>query len=248
MTILIHTLIFLTGFLSSFAGTAAGGFGLIIVPVLIFLGLPAPVAVATTRVGLVAGNITSLYQFHKNKKIDYSMAIPLLILSAIGAYIGAQILLATPGETLEKLFGFFILIIIAMSLFKKDIGITKQIRPSRLLRWIGYAALFFISILSAYFSAGTGLLGRSVLMYCFGQTFLESAGTRKLQSAVVGLTSVTVYISNGVVYWPYAVTLLIGTALGSHFGAAYAIKKGDAWVRKIFIVAVLLSAVELLQS
>lgn len=115
-----------------------------------------------------------------------------------------------------------------------------------MIQSIGYLLLFLVSMMSAFFSAGTGLLGRSVLMHCFGQTFLESAGTRKLQSAAIGITSVIVYISSGIVDWQYAFTLLVGTAIGSHFGTIYAIKKGDVWVRKLFIIVVALSAISLL--
>ncbi|TSC58880.1 MAG: hypothetical protein Greene041619_258 [Candidatus Peregrinibacteria bacterium Greene0416_19] len=246
MDVLTHALILLTGFFSSFVGTTTGGIGLLIVPVLMFLGLPAQVAVGTTRVGLLSGNATSLYQFHRSGKIDYSIAIPLLVISAVGAYIGARVLLVTPNETVEKLFGFFILCIVGITLLKKDLGVVKRTRPSHSVRGIGYTLMGLISIISAYFSAGTGLLGRPILMLCFGQTFLESAGTRKLQSAAVGITSVAVYIMSGIVHWPYAITLLVGTALGSYAGAAYAIKKGNAWVRKLFIAVVILSSVELL--
>lgn len=127
MEFLKHVLILLTGFLSSFVGTTVGGIGLLIVPTLIFVGLPAHIAVGTTRIGLLAGNATSLYQFHRSKKIEYRIAVPLLILSAIGAYIGSHILLTTPSETIEKFFGFFILCIVGISLLKKDAGIAKNI-------------------------------------------------------------------------------------------------------------------------
>ncbi len=246
MEALTHAFIFLIGTFSSFVGTAVGGFGLLLVPSLVFVGLSAQAAVATTRLGLMAGNVTSLYQFHKHKKIEYGIAIPLLILSAAGAFIGSYALLSTPSEAVEKLFGLFILCIVGASLFKKDVGVIKQAPPSRLMRLVGYVLLFFISIISAYFSGGTGLLGRSVLMHCFGQTFLESAGTRKLQSAAIGITSIAVYVSSGVVHWPFAISLMIAVAIGSYTGAAYAIKKGDAWLKKLFIVAVVLSAIELL--
>lgn len=244
--LLAHAIILLTGLFSSFIGTSVGGIGLLIVPVLVFFGLPAQVAVGTTRVGLVSGNMTSLYQFHKSKKVDYSIAIPLLIVSAIGAYIGSRVLLVTPSELVEKLLGVFILGIVGIALFKKDVGVMPKTRPALSMQIFGYSLMGLISILSAYFSGGTGFLGRSILMVFFGQTFLESAGTRKLQSAAIGFTSVAVYITNGIVHWPYALTLLVGTALGSHMGAVYAIKKGDVWVRKLFTVAVVLAAIELL--
>lgn len=246
MDILTHVFILLVGFLSSFVGTTVGGVGLLIVPALVLVGLPAQIAVGTTRVGLFAGNITSLYQFHRSGKINYSMAAPLIAVSILGASIGSLLLLQTPSEILEKIFGFFVLCIVGITLLKKNIGVEKRLRPSKILQWFGYVLMGIIGVVSAFFSAGTGLLGRSVLMFCFHQTFLESAGTRKLQSAAIGITSLIIYGMNGVIHLPYALTLLIGTSIGSYMGSAYAIKKGDEWVRKLFITVVLLSAIELL--
>lgn len=246
MEFLEHAFIFLTSVFSSFIGTIVGGMGLLIVPALMFVGLSAQVAVASTRIGTLGGNAISIYQFHKSKKIDYAVAIPMMITSAIGAYIGSNALLITPTEVVEKVFGVFILIIVALSLFKKDVGVVKKERPSWKLQALGHTGLFFISIIGSYFSGGGGLLGRSLLMHCFGLTFLESAGTKKLQSAVVGLMAGTVFITSGAVDWRFAATLFVGITLGSYLGTAYALKKGDEWVRKIFILAVVLSAIELL--
>lgn len=242
---IVHSIVFITGMVASFVGTTTGGIGLLIVPVLIFLGLPSPIAIATCRLGLVSSNITSLWQFHKYKHIDYSIAIPILILSVIGAVIGSSALLGTPSEAVEKFFGLFIIAIVGISLLNKEMG-KQQKKTAPLQRIAGYIQLFFISILSGYFSAGTGLLGRTVLMKNFGQTFLQSAGTRKLQAFAISVGSLVIYLTFGAVHWPYAITLLIGTGIGSYTGAAFAIKKGDEWVRKLFIVVVILSAIALL--
>lgn len=83
-------------------------------------------------------------------------------------------------------------------------------------------------------------------MWCFGQTFLESAGTRKIQGTAVGWTSAITFAMSGIVDWSYALVLALGMAIGSYLGVVYAVRKGDAWVRKLFIAVVLLSAMELL--
>jgi uncharacterized protein len=237
---------FLVALFASFAGTAVGGFGLLIVPLLIFLGLPPQTAVATCRIGLVAGNATSIYKFHQRGKVNYQIGIPLILVSVLGAYLGSRLLLSTSGDLFEKIFGVFILFILLLTLCKKDMGVKQKMISNPLVHGMGYILQFLIGGMSAFFSGGSGILGRTVLMLFFGQTFLESAGTRKLQSVAVGLTSATVYIMSGIVNWTYALVLVVSIALGSYFGSVYALKKGDAWVRKLFMVAVFLAALRLL--
>lgn len=215
-------------------------------PVLIFLGLPAHTAIATCRIGLVAGNATGLYRLHRDGKVSYRIGIPLVIVSAIGAFLVSRALLTFSGPIIEKLFGFFALLVVAVTLCKRDLGTVRRVQESPLLHGVGYVLLFLIGIISAFFSASTGLLGRSVLMFFFGQTFLESAGTRKLQSVAVGWTAAITFALSGVVNWSFAFALALGMAIGSYLGVVYAVKKGDAWVRTLFIAIVLLSAVELL--
>ncbi len=246
MDVVSLVIIFLLGLFGSFAGTAVGGFGLLIVPALIFLELPSASAVATCRIGLLAGNATSLYKFHQSKKINYTIGIPLIIISVIGAYIGSKLLLSTPSEIFEKVFGVFILFILILTYLKKDMGIEKKPMPNTFIQSIGYSIQFLVAGLSAFFSGGSGILGRIILMLFFGQTFLESAGTRKLQSAAVGITSAAVYILSGDINWHYAIVLVVSIALGSYFGSIYALNKGDTWVRKVFMFVVFLAAIKML--
>ena len=241
-----YLITFAVGFISQFIGTTVGGVGLFVVPVLIFLGLPPHTAIATCRIGLLAGNATSWYRFHKEGKVNYQIGIPLTIISAAGAFIGARALVQVSGPLLEKIFGFFVLAIVFFTLFHRDLGVVRRPKPTPLLQSMGYILLFLIGVMGAFFSAGTGLLGRGVLIYFYGQTFLESAGTRKIQGAAIGWTSAITFALSGIVNWHSALILALGMGIGSYFGAAYAMKKGDAWVRKLFIVIVIFSAIELL--
>ena len=56
-------LITVTGFVSGFLNTMAGGGSLIALPVLIFLGLPPAVANGTNRIAILAQNISGVAGF-----------------------------------------------------------------------------------------------------------------------------------------------------------------------------------------
>jgi len=82
-------LIFLTGFIASFVGgIAGGGTGLFTIPVLMFLGLPAHIAIATSKVGYLGYGTSTIYKFNKSKKILYKHILPLTIVGLVGSLIG----------------------------------------------------------------------------------------------------------------------------------------------------------------
>jgi len=70
-------LIFLIGFAAAFIGAlAGGGGGLLSIPALIFLGLPANIAIATNKFGAMGFVGSTVGKFHKEKYIEWKYALP----------------------------------------------------------------------------------------------------------------------------------------------------------------------------
>lgn len=70
MSILIAIAIFLAGIAAAFiGGVTSGGGGLLSLPVLVFLGLPVDVAVATNRFGTLGSNVGNLAKFLRTDKL-----------------------------------------------------------------------------------------------------------------------------------------------------------------------------------
>ncbi|OIO54140.1 hypothetical protein AUJ46_03925 [Candidatus Peregrinibacteria bacterium CG1_02_54_53] len=247
-TLLSHQslIIMLLSFVGSFFATNTGGVGLIMIPVLILFGLTPQQSAATFRLGVTLGDFLSLHRLERAGKVDRTMTVPVLLLGIAGGVIGSIVLIWTPGPLAEKLFSIFILSMVIVTLLKPNLGLQSQRHQSRRRRAVGYASIFFFSILSTYFSAATGLLGRSALMLCFGQTFLESSATRKVQSLGMGMTATIIFVLSGSVHWIAAVSLVPAMTLGSLLGSAYAIRRGDRFVRSIFFVVVCATAFILL--
>ncbi|ALM09956.1 MAG TPA: 4-toluene sulfonate uptake permease [Candidatus Peribacter riflensis] len=235
-------LIFLIGFVASFFATHTGGIGLVMVPALILFGLSPQQAAATFRLAITVGDFTSLHRLERAGKVVRPMIVPVLLLGIAGALIGSTVLLWTPGPLAEKIFSVFILLMVAATLFKPNLGLKPAHGQSTWRKTAGYASIFVLSIVSTYFSAATGLLGRTALMACFGQTFLESSATRKVQSLGMGVTSTIIFIASGSMHWTAAAVLVPAVTLGSFLGSVYAIRKGETWVRRLFLIVVAATA------
>lgn len=246
MELISFPLLFFTGFVASFIGTNAGGGGLLLVPVLIFLGLSPHAAVATRRVASIGAIPTGLYCFAKEGKVKKGVGIRITIAMALGAFVGSKSLFLVSAEQLQQIIGVFILFILVTLLLKKDIGVKSSQTSNSLLGLLGYLGYFFIGIAAGLVGGGGQVLGNMILISCFGLTFLEAAGTRKIATLTSAIVALSVYIPTGFINWPFGLTLLCGSTIGSYMGSRFGLKQGDEWVRKLFIVVVCIAAIKLL--
>src|SRR5690606_4993945 len=82
-------LVALVGAVAGAVNTIAGGGSLLTLPVLIVLGLPAHVANGTNRVGIALQSLSSTWEFHRKKALDWKIAARLVVPCSLGAVAGA---------------------------------------------------------------------------------------------------------------------------------------------------------------
>ena len=245
MELLSLLFIFLAGLIGAFVGTNVGGGGLLTFPVLVFVGLDPKVAIATHLLGGFGLTVGGFIRFHHAKKIDYGIGWLLLGFAVVGSLIGANILVSLSSAFIERFIGYVILALLIILVAKKDVGITgKKIVGG--WKVLGYVTVFLISIWGGIFSGGTGTLLLYALLFFFGKTFLESAGTMKIIGFGISVPALIVFWLHDLLLWEPGVVLFISMFIGSYLGAHYALKKGDVWVRNLFYVVVGLMAVKLL--
>lgn len=223
-----------------------GGSGLITIPGLIFIGLPPQVAIATDQIGLIGESISGWFAFHRAKKIDYSLALPLAFVAAVGATIGACLLVQLPTESVETMVGVLVLLIGILIARNKSIGTQPEVTESRASA-IRLGSLYLVvGFWGGLFGAGFGLLSRYVLLLSFRKTFTETAAIGKLISIAVASSAIPIFVWNGLVNWLATAPLLLGMTVGSYFGARYALVIGDEKMRILFLIIVAVSSAKLL--
>lgn len=72
-----------------------------------------------------------------------------------------------------------------------------------------------------------------------GLDFLKSSAVSKTTNVAADLSSWTVLALGGFVLWTLAIPLIIGNMIGSYIGSHMAIRRGQGFVRAVFLVIVL---------
>lgn len=233
---------FFAGVFASFIGSMAGSGGLISIPFLIFLGLAPHVAIATHRAGAVGLQLGALVRFVKAKEIAWRYVVPLSVLALISAQLGSRLLLKTDESMLKDIIVAAMLTMLPVILIKRDIGLVKS-EASASRKAVGYAAFFLVLIWQAYFGGAAATMIFYVMMVFFGMTINSANATVKLPGLLLGISTLLIFASHGIVNWAYGISLFSGMLVGGYLGAHTALRKGNAWVKVLFAVVVFLSAV-----
>ena len=78
----------LGGFIGFLSGLFGVGGGFLMTPLLIFLGIPAPVAVATEANQIVASSVSGVIAHWRRKNVDFKMGSVLLLGGIVGSSLG----------------------------------------------------------------------------------------------------------------------------------------------------------------
>ena len=100
--------LFLIGIVSGIVSGMGIGGGAILIPALVmFVKPPQHIAQSVNLLYFIPTAIVALIIHIKNKKIDFKIAVPIIIFGLFGAYIGSQIAVNLSGGYFKKMFWCF---------------------------------------------------------------------------------------------------------------------------------------------
>ncbi len=112
---------FIIGLISGITSGMGIGGGTILIPSLyIFANIEQHVAQSVNLIYFIPTAIVALVVHIRNKKIDFSVSIPIILFGFIGAYIGSRLAFSISGDSLKRMFGFFLLAMGIYEILRKD--------------------------------------------------------------------------------------------------------------------------------
>jgi len=112
--------LFLIGLASGIISGMGIGGGAILIPALVIFVKPEQhIAQSINLLFFIPTAIVALTVHIKNKRIDFGMALPIIIFGLIGAYLGSRIAITLPGDVLKKWFGIFLLVMGGYEMVRK---------------------------------------------------------------------------------------------------------------------------------
>jgi len=234
-------------FANAFSALSGGGAGLIQLPILIFLGLPFALALATHKMATIALGIGATARHLKDNKLERSFALLMLISGLPGVFIGASFILHVPDTLSTLALGILTLGLGVYSIFSPALGQEyRAIHRDKQGFIVGGLVLFFIGVLNGSLTSGTGLFVTLWLIRWFGHDYkLAVAYTLVFVGLFWNTTGAVTLGVLGEIYWLWIPALLLGSLIGGYLGAHFSIVKGNRLIKRSFEVVTLLVGVKL---
>lgn len=234
----------LAGLIGGAINVIAGGGSIITVPVMIFLGVPGPIANGTNRIAILAQNIAAISTFKRHGLYDSKLALSLAACALPGALVGAWVGVNLSGERFNQVLAGVMIAVLLYMQFGKKSGHQETEGPRRL--FLGHALMVLAGFWGGFIQIGMGFILMPILNRVMG---LDLVSTNVYKVAIVAVYTVgalAVFALGGEVYWLIGGVLALGNSLGGYVGAKLTLSKGDELIRRVLVVAIITMVVKLL--
>jgi uncharacterized protein len=233
--------LFIAGILGGSLNAVAGGGSFVAFPALLFVGVPPIPANATNTLALWTGAAASGGAYRNRLNVPWRVLAPLLVAGLAGGIAGAILLLRTPAHTFMRVLPWLMLAATLLFIFGKKLAGRRapSVGHDATARAIMAAFIFelALAVYGGYFGGGIGIVNLA-MMSAVGMTDIHAMNALKsiLGVAINGVAA-AVFVLKGAIYWPQAVVMIAGAVVGGYFGAHYAQKLPQAWIRRFVIMA-----------
>ena len=238
-------LVFVAGLASGWINVLAGGGSILAVPVMVFLGLPGPVANGTNRIGIIAQNIAAVAGFFRKGFSDFRLSASLAACAAVGAFFGANVGVKLDGVWFERVLALIMIgvLIIMMTGFGQKPVATEGKAKNLIL---GHLLFVGAGFYGGFIQIGVGLIQLPILNRVMGLDLVRSNMHKVFVALVFSIVSLAVFASQVKIEWALGFALAAGYGVGGWLGANSAVAKGEALIKKVFYLALIAMAVKLL--
>lgn len=247
----IYLLAIGAGTLAGIINTLAGSGSAVTLPMLTLLGLSAPVANATNRVGVLLQNIAGLATFRQQgnlRQSDLQGSSWLIGAAMLGAVLGTYVATTLGKRQMELAIGI-VMVIILITIFlnpKQWLREQSDVAPGR-PNW-GILVLFFgVGAYGGFVQAGVGVFLLSALVLGVGYHLVQANIIKLVIVLAFTVVALVVFFFSPVqIAWGLGFLVAIGQMIGAWAAALFASKVPNAnvWVRRLLIVVVIASIVK----
>lgn len=239
-----YPLLFGVGLVAGTVDAVAGGGGLITVPALLNLGLPAPLALGTNKFQSSFGSVSASVHFVREGVVRIESCRLGIVLTLVGASLGAFTVQQIDARALGLVVPWLLAVILLYTLFRPAIGTTDH--PPRMSEKPFYV-LFGLGLgfYDGFFGPGTGSFWAIGFVLLLGLNFTRATALTKLMNATSNLASLALFASAGLVHLGAGLAMAAGQLIGGRIGAGLVVTRGARFIRPIFLTVVTLTLARL---
>lgn len=230
-------------FIAGFIDAVVGGGGLIQVPALLILlpKAPLPTIFGTSKIAGLAGTSYAAVHYSKQIKFNYKLLLAISISAGLASFVGAKTVSYINVNTLRPIILVVLIVLAIYTFLKKDLG-SVQTKHLSLGKQLIYGSLIglLVGFYDGFFGPGTGSFFVIGFVVILGIEFVQASAYSKVINCITNFSALFVFIKQGNYVLTLAIMMAICNITGSIIGTKLALKKGNAFVRTIFLVIVTL--------
>lgn len=232
---------FIAGFISSIAGAG----GAIVLPILLWVGLPPLNALATNKFQSVFGTLSSTINFLRKGHIDLKALFPALCYAFIGSVFGTYLVQQVSTEYLSLLMPYLLIVLALYMLLSptlSDEDLPPKISANTFAPVIGGG----IGLYGGFFGPGMGSFFAVAFASLLGFNMRKATAYTKPLVLTVNTTSMVVFLWGGYIVWSLAIIMAVSQVLGARLGSNLVIHRGTALIKPVIVLMTLSIAFKLL--
>lgn len=242
--------VFAAYFLGGIVDAVCGGGGLLTIPALFAIGVPAHVAVGTNQTSVLPGIVTSVVKFHKSGKIDIKNAKYAVPFGLVGGFVGAKLNMLVSEWYLQVLLMILIPVLTLVTIFKPNVGDIDRSGENTRRKMIVVSAVigFVVGTYHAFYGPASGTFYMLAFAMLLQYDLVTANGNTRFVTMFVSVVSSITYALSGCVNWLYVLIAVPAYALGNYVGASLAISKGAKFVRPMYYCILVLLFIKLVKD
>lgn len=247
MTPLQDLLLFGAGLFAGYINVMAGGGSLLTMPVMLFLGLPAPVANGTNRIAILAQSVASCGVFLRKGLGELKLSLTLGLATLPGALIGALLGVHLEGVWFNRLLAAIMIAVMSLMLFERNTAgdaAPAHGRPRRVV--LTHVLMLGVGFYGGIIQVGVGFIIMPILHRVMGLDLLRVNMHKIFLVLPFTALSLVVYAGQVGVDWSAGLFLALGNALGGWLSTHMMISRGERIIKILFNLVLAVFIVKLI--
>ena len=234
-------LLCLAAFAAGGLDAVVGGGGLLQLPALLLV-LPHTAVVSllgTNKLASLVGTSSAAATYSRRVDLHAPTAVRMAAAAFLGSGLGAFLATVAGSAVLRPVVLVALIAVWGYTLVRPGLGETEALRLTpRRQAGVAVAGGALIGLYDGFVGPGTGSFLVFLLVGAVGLSFLHASATAKVVNAMTNLAALLLFGFGGHVLWRLGAAMAVCNLVGAQLGARLAIRRGSAWVRRVFLVVV----------
>lgn len=221
--------------LTGFVDSIAGGGGLIMMPTLLFAGLPPHLALGTNKVQSICGTTMATWRYRRAGLFRVGPHKTLVAVVFACAMAGALVIQRIDGRAVSLIVPVLLLAVALYTVLSPRMDDAEgKPRIGERAYWPLAGGIGFYD---GFFGPGTGSFFAVSLVGLRGLGLTRATGLTKLLNLTSNAASVAVFASGGQIIWLLGLCMGLGSMTGAWLGAHSATRFGARLIRPLLVTA-----------